>query len=195
MDELLDTPFGRASLIKIVLVVVLLALGAVNRRRTLPALGARPPTGAPPAARPLLRRTLRAELALGVAALAVTGALASYAPVDRASPARTAATANVGPARVEVTVDPARAGPNEVHLYLFDRASGAPVGRDQELPSHRRAAAQGDRPDRARAAQGRPRPLRERGAPLGARGRLEARGRRARLGVRGAAGRFVVPVR
>ena len=82
----------------------------------------------------LLRRTLRAELALGVAALAVTGALASYPPADaavgraRSRPART-----LGPARAELTVDPARAGANEIHLYLFDRATARSTTRTKEL--------------------------------------------------------------
>ena len=81
MDDLWDTAFGRAIAIKAALVVVLLALGALNRRRTLPRLQRAAAEGASPGgAGVLLRRTLRAEVALGVAALAVTGALAGYPP-------------------------------------------------------------------------------------------------------------------
>ena len=82
VDDLWDTAFGRAILIKAGLVAVLLGLGALNRRRTVPRLRARRPRGRarPARAGVLLRRTLRAEVPLGVAALAVTGALAGYPP-------------------------------------------------------------------------------------------------------------------
>src|SRR6185503_3757271 len=81
----------------------------------------------------LLRRTLRLELALGLAALAATGALSSYAPSVAESSGPYATTATVGPARLEVTVDPAQAGPNQLHLYVFDRRTGAPFKDTHEL--------------------------------------------------------------
>ena len=34
---------------------------------------------------------------------------------------------------LEVTVDPAKVGPNQLHLYLFDRKSGAPFEATKEL--------------------------------------------------------------
>ena len=88
----------------------------------------------------LLRRALRTELALGVTALAVTGALAGYPPATARSAGPYSGSADLGPARAELTVDPARTGPNEAHLYLFDRASGRQwdvpkeVHVDAELP-------------------------------------------------------------
>jgi copper transport protein len=75
---LAETAFGRAVLVKLVLAVVLVAVGWLNRARLLPALRAADATS--PYAGVLLRRTLRLELALGAVALAVTGALAGYAP-------------------------------------------------------------------------------------------------------------------
>ncbi len=81
----------------------------------------------------LLRRTLRFELALGLAALAATGALSSYAPSVAESSGPYATTTNVGPARLEVTVDPAKVGPNQLHLYLFDRKTGAAFTQTKEL--------------------------------------------------------------
>jgi copper transport protein len=80
-----------------------------------------------------LRRTLRAELALGVGALAVTGALSGYAPSIAASSGPFAKDVFAGPIRAEVTIDPARTGPNEAHLYLFDRRTGAPYTRTKQL--------------------------------------------------------------
>ena len=64
--------------------------------------------------------------------LGVTAALVSYAPATGATgPFSTSKT--LGPARAELTVDPARAGANEVHLYLFDRRSGRQYERVKEL--------------------------------------------------------------
>ena len=87
VDDLWDTAFGRAILIKVALVVVLLGARRAQPPPDAAAAAARGRGGgAAGAAGVLLRRTLRAEVALGVAALAVTGALAGYAPADRASP-------------------------------------------------------------------------------------------------------------
>jgi copper transport protein len=133
-DDLLDTAFGRAILIKIVLVCALIALGALNRRRTLPALDRAEADGGPPGrAGAVLRRTLRAEVALGVAALAVTGALAGYAPATAMSTGPVSGSTDLGPARLEYTVEPAMAGPNEIHLYLFDRRDGRLWNATKEL--------------------------------------------------------------
>jgi copper transport protein len=128
---LLDTAFGRSVLIKIVVALAIVALGALNRRRTLPAL--RRATGSPGRTGQILRRTLQAELALGLVALAATGALSSYPPSTAVSSGPYSTSVNIGPARVEVTVDPARTGPNQLHLYLFDRKTGASYEGAKEL--------------------------------------------------------------
>ncbi len=137
--HLVDTGFGRAVLIKVVLAVGIAALGYANRARNLPALRA---ADSPGRAGLLLRRALRRELALGIGALAATGALSGYAPSIAASSGPFAQDVLLGPIRAEVTVDPAKAGANEAHLYLFDRRTGAPFTRTKELrvtaalPSH-----------------------------------------------------------
>ena len=125
LGDLLDTGYGRAIVVKSGLVAVLLAVGALNRRRVLPALARGAAAGDGPG-RPgaLLRRTLRAEVALGAAALAATGALAGYSPAGAAATGPYSASADLGPARAELTVEPALAGANELHLYLFARADG-----------------------------------------------------------------------
>ena len=133
-DDLLDTAYGRAIVVKSVLVLLLLGAGWVNRRRTLPALARAAAAGAEPGAPGrLLRRTLRAEVALGVAALAATGALAGYSPPGTTARGPFAASGDLGPARAELTVEPALAGPNEVHLYFFDRADGTQWDATREL--------------------------------------------------------------
>jgi copper transport protein len=81
LSPLFDTPFGRSVLIKFVLLMALIALGAVNRQRVVPALRRLAAGGEPPgAAGRVLRRTLRAEVALVIVVLGVTSALVSYAP-------------------------------------------------------------------------------------------------------------------
>lgn len=128
---LLDTPFGRSVLIKIVIALLIIAAGAYNRRRLVPAL--KRLTGSPGQTGVLLRRILVVELALGMVALGATGALSSYAPSTAQSAGPFSTSVNVGAARVEVTVDPARVGPNETHVYLFDRRTGAPYEATKEL--------------------------------------------------------------
>jgi copper transport protein len=73
------------------------------------------------------------EFMLGLAALAATGALSSYAPSVAESSGPYATSTTVGPARLEVTVDPAKVGPNQLHLYLFDRKTGAAFDATKEL--------------------------------------------------------------
>jgi copper transport protein len=132
--NLFDTAFGRAVLVKVMLFTASVALGAVNRRRHVSALAAAARDGTPPGRTGgLLRRTLKAELALGLAALAVTGALAGYAPSVAESTGPFSGRADIGPARLELTVDPARFGPNEMHVYLFDRADGRQYDATKEL--------------------------------------------------------------
>jgi len=134
VSALLDSAFGRAVLIKVMLALGIIALGYINRQEHLPQLRrAAAEHTAPGQAGVLLRRTLRFELALGLAALAATGALSSYAPSVAESSGPYATTANLGPARLEVTVDPAKVGPNQLHLYLFDRRSGAAFEATKEL--------------------------------------------------------------
>ena len=123
--DLVETAFGRAILVKAGLVLALLVLGALNRRRILPALDRAAADGASPGrAGALLRRSLRAEVALGIAAFAATGALAGYPPGTTEASGPYSASAALGPARVDLTVEPAQAGPNELHLYLFDAQDG-----------------------------------------------------------------------
>jgi copper transport protein len=79
--DLPGSAFGRVVLVKTALVLVLVGLGAVNRRRVMPRLRALAARGGPPdAAGRLLRRVAGAEVGLMVLALAATGALAAFAP-------------------------------------------------------------------------------------------------------------------
>jgi copper transport protein len=133
-SQLLHTGFGRAVLIKVVLLAVLIAVGAVNRGRVLPRLRDLAAKAANPgAAGQLLRRTLRAEVALVVAVLGVTAALVSYPPPDTLASGPFDGKARLGPLRLEATVDPARVGPNEIHLYVLKATDGTPFDATKQL--------------------------------------------------------------
>lgn len=135
LENLLDTAYGRAVLIKFVLLVgALIPLGAYNRYRSVPRLERIAAGGEPPGrAGLLLRRALRGEVALIVVVLGVTAALAGYPPATAAQSGPFSGSTSLGPAELEVTVDPARVGSNQVHLYLFDAKSGAQFNRIKEL--------------------------------------------------------------
>jgi copper transport protein len=137
LDALTGTAFGRAVAIKAILLCVLIGLGAINRQRVVPTLRRLAAGGAAPGdAGRLLRRTLRAEVALVVTVLAVTGALTGYAPPTAATAATAgpvSVTQRMGPLDVQMTIDPARVGPNAVHMYLFKASDGVPFTGTKEL--------------------------------------------------------------
>lgn len=134
LDALVETGYGRAVLIKFLLLLVLIALGAYNRRRTVPRLR-RIATGggSPGRVGVLLRRALRTEVALLVVVLGVTAALASYAPPVTAQSGPFSTESQFGPIELEMTVEPARVGANEIHIYLFDAKSGAPFAKIKQF--------------------------------------------------------------
>jgi copper transport protein len=133
--QLTSTGFGRAVLIKALLLVALIALGALNRQRTLPGLRAIATTGAGPGGvGTVLKRTLRAEVALIVTVLATTGALVGYAPpASLSAPKVVNVEKRLGPLDLNVTVEPAVIGSNTMHVYLFDAKSGAPFDDTQSI--------------------------------------------------------------
>lgn len=134
LDALIETGYGRAVLIKFVLLMALIGIGAYNRRNSVPQLNRIAAGGEPPGrAGLLLRRALRAEVALLVVVIGVTAALASYAPPVTAQSGPFSAESVFGPIQLEMSVEPARVGANEIHIYLFDAKSGAPYAKAKEL--------------------------------------------------------------
>jgi copper transport protein len=65
--------------------------------------------------------------------LGVTGALASYTPPADAVAGPFSATTTLGPADLEIDVDPARVGPNTIHLYLINPRDGSQFTATREL--------------------------------------------------------------
>jgi copper transport protein len=130
--ELTSTGYGLALILKVSLVVVVVALGAFNRYRLVPAVEVREqapgaadqPTGA---ARRWLGNVVRAELALLVAAVGVTAVMVTRSPLSSvavASPTATESqtvTVMLGDsATADVTITPARVGFNVVDVELRD---------------------------------------------------------------------------
>jgi copper transport protein len=89
--------------------------------------------GTPGAAGVVLRRTLRTEVVLIAVVLGVTGALASYAPALSVGSGPFNGTAAIGPQQLQLVVDPAKVGPNVVHLYLLNAKTGAPYTASKQL--------------------------------------------------------------
>jgi copper transport protein len=136
LDNLIHTAFGRAVLIKIcVLAGPLIALGAYNRQRHLPQLERIAAGGESPGrAGLLLRRSLRLEVALIAGVLGVTAALVSYPPAAAVSKGGIVSErSSLGPADVQLTVDPARVGPNQMHAYLTNKRDGSQFTKVKEF--------------------------------------------------------------
>jgi copper transport protein len=135
---LVDTGYGRAVVFKVLLLIGLIGLGAANRQRLLPALRHAVSAGVEPGrVTGALKRNVRVEVAVIGVVLAVTAALVAYAPASEtnttapavpvATPAGgpTAARVMVGPVLLRYTVDPGRAGPNHINLFVRNPDGGA----------------------------------------------------------------------
>ena len=88
-------------------------------------------------------------------------------------------TASLGPADLQLTVDPARVGPNEMHVYLTDKQNGPQYDRVKEMNVDLAAARREARPAEGGHAQGRPRPLRDERRAVRRRRRLGGQGDRS----------------
>jgi copper transport protein len=114
-----STTYGRLVLVKVGLLLPLVALGAFNNRVSVPGLRLELA-----GVRRRFVQTAAAELALAAAVVAVTAALVEQPPA-KAQVARGgifSTETRLGPYELDVTVDPARLGPNDVHLYLLTKA-------------------------------------------------------------------------
>ena len=128
-----ETTYGQLLLVKIALVAPLLLLGLYNNRRAVPRLRDRLASAGE---RTRFLRTAGAELALMATIVGVTAVLVSEPPA-RAEVAPTgpyATTAALGDLELNLVVDPAAAGRNQIHLYLTN-ASGRPTDVDEATVS------------------------------------------------------------
>ena len=61
----------------------------------------------------------------------VTAALVSYAPPIDAASGPFSANTTLGPAELEMTVEPAEVGSNTIHLYLINAKTGTQFTADR----------------------------------------------------------------
>jgi copper transport protein len=122
LDALTATTYGKLLLAKVAGFAVLVGLGYLNRSRLV---GLVERTVAP------LSRSLRVETAVAGVVLALAAALVHQAPARAtvSEPFATTVTTETG-AALDVTVDPARAGPNDIHLFFVDDSGTAPLAVD-----------------------------------------------------------------
>lgn len=124
VEALTTTLYGRLLLAKTALVVVVLAAAAWNRFRLVPKVAAaaieEPPADDAASWRTLIR-VVKLEVALLVGVLAITAVLANVTPArESVDKGPITVSAPLGDGSVDVTVDPAKAGRNDIHIYLFD---------------------------------------------------------------------------
>jgi copper transport protein len=127
IGSLRDTTYGRVLLVKVALVVPLLVLGAYNRRVTVPAFRAE---RSEPALRRRFARVVAVELALMVAVVAVTAVLVAEPPPKAGAAVTVTREGELGPYLYTLTVEPARAGRNEIHAYVLEQ-TGQPAEVDE----------------------------------------------------------------
>jgi copper transport protein len=132
--DLWETTYGLLVLAKMVLLVVLIGFGWVNRDRIIPRLrrlveGA----AAPGSVGVLARRNLRGELGVMLVVFGVTAALIAYSPPIDAASGPFSTTTSLGPAELQMSVEPAEVGLNTMHLYLIDAKTGSQFTKTKEL--------------------------------------------------------------
>ncbi|MFS8586602.1 MAG: copper resistance protein CopC, partial [Acidimicrobiia bacterium] len=124
LDALWSTTYGRLLVAKVAGVGVLVALGWLNRARLVPLVER---TAAP------LARSLRVEVGVAAVVLALTAALVQLPPGRNddapAGPYGTQVTAETGEV-LDLTVAPARAGVNDLHMYFYAPSGTEPLAVD-----------------------------------------------------------------
>ena len=138
VDALTSTTYGRVLVAKVVGVIVIVGAGYLNRR-TLGAASAR-----------VLAVVQRAGIELAVAALvvALTAALVDLQPAKDAVERPFAGSLPSAGGAVDITVDPAKVGTNDVHLYFLG-GDGLP----RDVDAAELFVSVGDVPDRKVALQ------------------------------------------
>ncbi len=126
---LTDTSYGTALLVKVALAAGLIALGAFNRRRSIPRLAT---DGT------LLRRVLTIEVVGALGVFGLTGTLTSLNPDGSNAPPAPPRAASITASgadfatttRVTLTASPGVAGPNTFKATIVDYDDGSPVDAD-----------------------------------------------------------------
>ena len=125
-----DTSYGTALIVKVAIAAGLIALGAINRRRSIPRLGN---DGT------LLRRVVAIELVGSLGVFGLTGTLTSLDPNATGSPALRREPPSIEASgadfattiRVTLTASPGTAGPNTFEARVVGYDYGAPIAADE----------------------------------------------------------------
>lgn len=134
LSALTDTGYGRDVLAKTALLLGLVGLGCTQRQRILPAVRrAARERRSPGRVGFVLRRVLRTEVAAILTVLGVTAALVDYVPPVVQASGPISVTKAIGPAELELTVQPANVGLNEIHIYLLNAKTGSQYTATKEL--------------------------------------------------------------
>ena len=116
-EAALDTVYGRLVIGKMLLVAAVLPLGWLNRRNNVPAKGK-------PGNELGLARYVRGELALVVVIIGLTSWLVVTPPAkSMIAPKLVEKTVGLRDGSLQVIVDPAAAGSNNIHLYVFTESN------------------------------------------------------------------------
>jgi copper transport protein len=128
-DALTTTTYGRLLIVKVIVFGLMVGLGGLSRRWVharyrVPALRLSPGPGAAALDQDTqtvsrFRRTVGAETLLAVAVLAVTSLLVSAEPARSALARPFSTELTTDEVLIDVTVDPAKAGPADFHFYTL----------------------------------------------------------------------------
>ncbi|MGH3426833.1 MAG: CopD family protein, partial [Mycobacteriales bacterium] len=134
VEALFNTTYGLLVVAKVVLLLTLIGFGFQNRQRIIPALkGVVERVTAPGRIGVAARRSFRGELTLMLTVFGVTAALVSYAPPIDAAQGPVSINTTLGPAELEMTVEPAKVGLNSIHLYLINAKDGTQFTATKQL--------------------------------------------------------------
>lgn len=131
VEALTSTTYGHLLLAKLALFAVMVTFGYVGRRWVQRGAAAPGGVGADDDVVAGYRRAVRVETVLGVAILAVTALLVNAQPARSALAQPYSEELVAGDLLIDLTIDPAKAGPAEVHVYTLE-STGA-VARVEEL--------------------------------------------------------------
>jgi copper transport protein len=144
LHGLFHSTYGALIIAKTLLLAILIGFGWVNRERVIPGLKRIVEASERPGAIGMLaRRTMRGELALMIAVFGVTAALISYAPPIDAASGPFSINTTLGPAVLEMTLEPAKVGLNTAHLYLINAKDGTQFTATKELTAVARLPSKG----------------------------------------------------
>src|SRR5680860_1483436 len=119
LEGLWSTSYGLTLLVKVAAVAAIIAIALYNRQRLVPAIARQGERAGDGSAWARLARTLRMESFGIVGVLLLTAVLTAMTPAREQLSGPFTEYAQLGDLDVNLTVDPARVGTNELHIYLL----------------------------------------------------------------------------